>query len=123
MLLAMSVAFVSCNDDDDAAAIINNGSLLLEMPINVSDVTLNSFEGTATNVQNGNVITLAVAFRPTPSIAQLQQTIDLTTRTNTTIAVHGRHDACVVPRAVPVVESAVAIALLDEWMSVPQNNK
>ena len=74
-------------------------------------------------ISNGNVITLAVAFRPTPSIAQLQQTIDLTTRTNTTIAVRGRHDACVVPRAVPVVESAVAIALLDEWMSVPQNNK
>ena len=59
MLLAMSMASISCNDDDDATAIVNNGSLLLEMPINVSNVILNNFEGTATNVQNGNVVTLS----------------------------------------------------------------
>ena len=57
MLLAVSVSFVSCSSDDDPV-IVKNGSLTLEMPINVSDVVLNSFEGTATNVQTGRVTTL-----------------------------------------------------------------
>ena len=57
MLLTVSVSFVSCSSDDDPV-IVKNGSLTLEMPINVSDVVLNSFEGTATNVQTGRVTTL-----------------------------------------------------------------
>ena len=57
MLLAVSVSFVSCSSDDDPV-IVKNGSLTLEMPINVSDVVLDSFEGTATNVQTGRVTTL-----------------------------------------------------------------
>ena len=57
MLLAVSASFVSCSSDDDPV-IVKNGSLTLEMPINVSDVVLNSFEGTATNVQTGRVTTL-----------------------------------------------------------------
>ena len=39
--------------------------------------------------------------------------MDLTTRENTILEVHGRHDPCIVPRAVPVVESAVAVALIN----------
>lgn len=58
MLLAMSVAFVSCSSDDDPI-IVKNGTVTLEMPINVTQVTLNSFEGTATNVQSGKVTALA----------------------------------------------------------------
>ncbi|MBR1468842.1 MAG: DUF4876 domain-containing protein [Prevotella sp.] len=57
MLLAVSFGFVSCNSDDDPV-IVTNGSVTLEMPINVTDVVLNSFEGTATNVQTGRVTTL-----------------------------------------------------------------
>lgn len=57
MFLAVSVSFVSCSSDDDPV-IVKTGSLTLEMPINVSDVVLNSFEGTATNVQTGRVTTL-----------------------------------------------------------------
>ena len=70
-------------------------------------------------ISNGNYISLSVAVKPTPSIAREQRTVDLVTGQNTTIRVSGRHDACVVPRAVPVVEAAVAIALLDELSSVP----
>ena len=64
-------------------------------------------------ISNGNAITLAVAVRPTPSIARKQQSIDLVEKQNVEIEIKGRHDACIVPRAVPVVEAAVAIALAD----------
>ena len=62
---------------------------------------------------NGSAVTLAVAVRPTPSIGKKQQSIDLVKRENVEIEIKGRHDACIVPRAVPVVEAAVAIALAD----------
>ena len=65
-------------------------------------------------ITNGNAVTLRVAFRPTPSISLPQKTVDLAEKKNCVITVGGRHDACVVPRAVPVVESAVALAIMDE---------
>ena len=57
MLMAASTLFFSCSNDD-APIVIHDGSITLEMPLNVSNVILNSFEGTATNVQSGEVITL-----------------------------------------------------------------
>lgn len=74
----------------------------------------NSAGGINGGISNGANITLSVAIRPTPSIAKEQQTIDLVNKTNTTVTVKGRHDACIVPRAVPCIESAVALAILDE---------
>ena len=65
-------------------------------------------------IANGEPITMRVAFRPTPSISLPQKTVDLTKMENTEITINGRHDACVVPRALPVIESAVAIAIADE---------
>lgn len=65
-------------------------------------------------ITNGEAITLSVAFRPTPSISQPQKTVDLTTGKEEEIRIKGRHDACIVPRALPVVESAVALGILDE---------
>ena len=65
-------------------------------------------------IANGNPITFRVAFRPTPSISLPQKTVDLERRENTEIVINGRHDACVVPRALPVIESAAAIAIADE---------
>lgn len=53
------------------------------------------------------------AFKPTPSISKTQKTIDIENKTNTTINIEGRHDPCVAPRAVPVVEAAAAIAVYD----------
>ena len=74
----------------------------------------NNSGGINGGISNGNDITLSVAMRPTPSIAKEQNTVDLINKTETKIVIEGRHDSCIVPRAVPVVESAVALAILDE---------
>lgn len=58
MLMAASTVFVACSKND-APYVVENGTVTIEMPINVSQVVLNSFEGTATNVQSGEVTTLA----------------------------------------------------------------
>ena len=54
---------------------------------------------------------LTAVFRPTPSIAKPQQTINLVTGQPTEFTITGRHDPCIVHRAVPVVEAAAALAL------------
>ena len=74
----------------------------------------NNSGGINGGISNGNVISLSVAVKPTPSISLKQKTVDLINKTDTEITVIGRHDCCIVPRAVPVIESAVAIALTDE---------
>ncbi len=64
-------------------------------------------------IANGAPITLRVGLRPTPSILREQDTVDLMKKENTKIKIGGRHDACVAVRALPLVESAVYLALLD----------
>ena len=58
-------------------------------------------------------IIFRVAFKPTPSISIEQDSVNLQTMKNTKLKIDGRHDPCIVPRAVPVVEAACAIAILD----------
>lgn len=65
---------------------------------------------------NGMPIVVRAAFRPTPSISLEQATVSLSGQCDTTLAVRGRHDPCVTVRAVPVVESAVALALAELWL-------
>lgn len=74
----------------------------------------NNSGGINGGISNGNDILVRTAFRPTPSISIPQKTVDLNACKNVEIVISGRHDSCIVPRAVPCVESAVAIALLDE---------
>lgn len=70
-------------------------------------------------ISSGMPITLRVAFKPTPSIAKPQATIDYSAMKNEIINIKGRHDPCVVPRAVPCVEAAVNIAILSNMIDYP----
>ena len=65
---------------------------------------------------DGMPLVFRAAFKPTPSIARPQKSVRLDDRTNTDIAVTGRHDPCIVPRAVPCVEAAAAIAVYDAFL-------
>jgi chorismate synthase len=64
-------------------------------------------------VSSGMPIAIRVAIKPTPSIGKEQQTVNLSTMKNAKLKIGGRHDPCVVPKAVPAVEAAVAITLAD----------
>ena len=100
------------------------GTLLLGSEHN--DAFLPSEDGrlrTATNnsggiqggISNGEPITLRVAFKPTATIRKEQQTINAAGEA-TTLAAKGRHDPCVLPRAVPMVEAMVALVLADHLL-------
>ena len=64
-------------------------------------------------IANGMPVTLRVAIKPTASIAREQDTVDIKSMENSVLKIRGRHDACIVPRAVPVIEAACAIAVCD----------
>jgi chorismate synthase len=68
--------------------------------------------GVQGGISNGEDLTLRVAFKPTATILREQETVDVT-GADTTIAARGRHDPCVLPRAVPIVEAMIALVLAD----------
>ena len=54
--------------------------------------------------------------KPTPSIGKEQYTVNISSKENTLLSVRGRHDPCIVPRAIPVIENAAALVILDAML-------
>jgi chorismate synthase len=71
--------------------------------------------GVQGGISNGEPIVLRVAFKPTATISLAQQTVDREGR-SVELAASGRHDPCVLPRAVPMVEAMVCLVLADHWL-------
>lgn len=87
---------------------INDGRILTKT---------NNHGGILGGISSGMPLIFRIAVKPTPSIGIEQDSINLSESINKKIKIIGRHDPCIVPRAVPCVEAAAAIALLDMYLS------
>ena len=87
---------------------VENGAVVTET---------NHCGGILGGITDGMPIVLRAAFKPTPSIARTQQSVNLQSVTREELAITGRHDPCIVPRAVPCVEAAVAVAVYDALLA------
>ena len=89
---------------NDAYRITDSGEII---------TTTNHCGGIVGGMSTGMPVIFSCGFKPTPSIGTEQHTVSLSRLENTTLTVKGRHDPCIVPRAVPVVEAAAAVAVMD----------
>ena len=89
---------------------------------NVKTLT-NHAGGILGGITNGMPVLFQVAVKPTPSISQPQKSISLIKGEDQELVVRGRHDPCIVPRAVPVVEAAAAVAFYDLILSNTQTRR
>jgi chorismate synthase len=87
--------------------VINDGEI---------ETLTNNAGGVLGGISSGMPLVVRVAVKPTPSISKEQKTVELSTMEETTIQVKGRHDPCIVPKAVPVVEALVAVVLADQML-------
>ena len=93
----------------------NNDPFLLREGEIVTET--NRCGGLLGGISDGMPLCFRAAFKPTPSIALPQRSVDLERMEETELRIAGRHDPCVVPRAVPVVEAAAALAVYDALLT------
>lgn len=75
----------------------------------------NNAGGVLGGISSGAPLVLRAAIKPTPSVSTEQRTCDVDGE-NRTVTIEGRHDPCIAPRVVPVIENMMALVLLDAWM-------
>ena len=92
------------SQNNDPYTIDENGKIV---------TTSNNNGGILGGITSGMPILFRVAVKPTSSIGKEQQSVNLNTMQPEKLVVHGRHDPCIVPRAVPVIEAVTAITMLD----------
>ena len=100
--------------DSNDAFILEDGTVKTEA---------NRCGGILGGITTGMPVIFRVTLKPTPSIGKPQQTVNLRTGETVTLEVSGRHDPCIVPRAVPVVEAAAAIAIYDMVLGNTQTDR
>ena len=83
----------------------------------------NNAGGILGGISNGMPVIFRVGIKPTPSISMGQRSVSISNAEETPLQVKGRHDPCIVPRAVPVVEAAAAIAIYDLILGNTQTNR
>lgn len=93
-----------------------------EFTVNDGQITTstNNHGGILGGISSGMPIVFRTAFKPTPSISRPQNSVDFKTLTKEELVIKGRHDPCVVPRAVPCVEAALNIALVSALTEQPK---
>ena len=101
--LGFGVAQCRGSENNDAFS-LENGKIVTKT---------NHSGGILGGITNGMPLLFRAAVKPTPSIAKPQQSVSLSRMELQSLEVKGRHDPCIVPRAVPVVEAAAAIAIYD----------
>lgn len=106
---AISFGTTECYGSQNNDAYFSKGGII--------KTATNHCGGILGGITNGMPLIFEVTVKPTPSISIPQSTVDLKTGENVAVTVKGRHDPCIVPRAVPVVEAAAAIAIYDAVLS------
>jgi len=104
--LGFGIAVLKGSESNDAYA-MSNGNVVTQT---------DNMGGIQGGLSNGMPITMKIAIKPTPSISKMQKTVNLSTMEDAALTVNGRHDPCVLPRAVPIVEAMAAITLLDLFL-------
>jgi chorismate synthase len=89
----------------------NNDKFIMEG--NKMITATNNAGGISGGISNGMPVTARIAFKPTPSISRVQKTVEMRQMAEVELAIKGRHDTCVVPRAVPIVEAVMAMTVCD----------
>lgn len=101
---ASSKTFGSLNNDEYC---VKNGTVSLKT---------NHAGGILGGISTGAPLIVRAAIKPTPSISKVQKSVNMNTLEEVDLVIGGRHDSCIVPRAVAAIEAAVAVALLDKLM-------
>ena len=111
--IGFDCACVPGSQSNDAFA-IQNGKVITQT---------NNCGGILGGITTGMPVIFTTAFKATPSISCPQETLNIQTGEITSLEIKGRHDPCIVPRAVPVVEAAAAIAVYDLILGNTQANR